>query len=217
MDGVLFLSNEIHHQAFRKALATEPVKVLDYRELAGLRTDSAIQKIFNRTGTVLNPEKLKKLVSRKRQYASELLQKDPPVAPNCRKVIAELYRRGILLGLASSSSSQNIQLFLDSSRTRKFFSVILSGNDVKNAKPDPEIFRNTRKSLGIQPESCLVVEDSESGILAAQADGMEVIGVVGQHTHRDFESFGVLKVISYLEELLQMEEFQSSGSNLNDA
>jgi len=217
MDGVLFLSNEIHHQAFRKALATEPVKVLDYRELAGLRTDSAIQKIFNRTGTVLNPEKLKKLVSRKRQYASELLQKDPPVAPNCRKVIAELYRRGILLGLASSSSSQNIQLFLDSSRTRKFFSVILSGNDVKNAKPDPEIFRNTRKLLGIQPESCLVVEDSESGILAAQADGMEVIGVVGQHTHRDFESFGVLKVISYLEELLQMEEFQSSGSNLNDA
>ena len=217
MDGVLFLSNEIHYQSFHKALATEPVKVLDYRELAGLRTDSAIQKIFDRTGTVLNPEKLKKLVSRKRQYASETLQKNPPVAPNCRGVIAELFRRGILLGLASSSSPQNIQLFLDSSGTRKFFSVILSGNDVKNAKPDPEIFRTTRNFLGLQPESCLVVEDSESGILAAQADGMNVIGVVGLNTNKDFESFGVLKVISYLDELLQIREFQSSGSNFTDA
>ena len=44
----------------------------------------------------------------------------------------------------------------------------------------------------------------ESGVLAAQADGMKVIGVVGQYTNRDFESFGVLKVISYLDELLQI-------------
>ena len=117
MDGVLFLSSKIHNQAFQEALVSEPVEVLNYRELAGLRTDFTIKKIFNRTGTALSPEKLEKLVSRKRQCASEMLQKNPPVAPNCREVIAELCRRGILLALASSSSYQNVQLFLDASGT----------------------------------------------------------------------------------------------------
>ena len=81
MDGVLFLSSEIHYQAYCEALAAEPVEVLDYRELAGMRTDSAIQKIFNQTGAALNSEKLRKLVSRKRKYASEMLKKTPPLLP----------------------------------------------------------------------------------------------------------------------------------------
>ena len=46
MDGVLFLSSKIHHQAFHEALVAEPVEVLNYRELAGLRTDFAIKKDF---------------------------------------------------------------------------------------------------------------------------------------------------------------------------
>ena len=174
------LSSKIHHQAFKDALVAEPVEVLDYRELAGLRTDSAIQKIYNRTGTDLSLEKLKKLTYRKRKFASEILQKNPPVASNCSEVIAELSRRGILLALASSSSSHNVQLFLEASGTQEFFQVILSGDDINIPKPDPEIFQAARKSLGLQPDSCLVVEDSESGIRGAQADGMNVIGVVGQ-------------------------------------
>ena len=48
MDGVLFLSSDIHYQAYCEALAAEHVEVLDYRELSGMRTDSAIQKIFNK-------------------------------------------------------------------------------------------------------------------------------------------------------------------------
>ena len=217
MDGVLFLSSEIHHQAFREVLEAEPVEVLDYRELAGMRTDSAIQKIFNQTGAALNSEKLRKLASRKRQYASEMLKKNTPVAPNCRVVISELFRRGILLALASSSSYQNVQLFLDASGTREFFQVVLSGEDINISKPDPQIFQTARNSLGLAPESCYVIEDSKSGIQGAQSDGMNVIGVVGQHTNKDFESFGVLKVISHLDELLQISEFQSGGSNLKDA
>ena len=210
MDGVLFLSSEIHYQAYCEALAAEPVEVLDYRELSGMRTDSAIQKIFNKSGIVLNPEKLQELVSRKRESASEMLRKQPPVAPDCNKVLAEFYRRDIPLALASSSSSQNVQLFLESSGTRNYFSVILSGDDVKNAKPDQEIFRTSRNCLGIQPEFCFVVEDSENGILGAKADGMKVIGVIGQHTKKELQIFGTVATISRLDDLLQLSEFQSN-------
>ena len=139
-----------------------------------------------------------------------MLQKQQPVEPDCNKVIAEFYRRGITLALASSSSSQNVQLFLESSGTRNFFSVILSGDDVKNAKPDQEIFRTSRNCLGIQPEFCFVVEDSENGILGAKADGMKVIGVIGQHTKKELQIFGTVATISRLDDLLQLSEFQSN-------
>lgn len=209
MDGVLFFSSHLHYQAFCKVLAEEPVEVLDYNELAGMRTDTAIQKIFKKSGVFLSPEKLKELVSKKREYASKMLREKPPVDPGCKKVISEFYRRGISLALASSSSLQNVQLFLDSSGTRKYFSVILSGDDVENAKPDPEIFRKTRKSLRLLPESCFVVEDSKNGILGAQTDGMKVIGVIGQHTKKELQFFGTVATISRIDELLEMSEFQS--------
>ena len=210
MDGVLFLSNEIHHLAFQKTLHDEQVELLDYSEIAGLRTDIAIKKIFSRKGKTLSAEKLKLLVSQKRNYAYEMIKKNPPVAPNCRKVLSELYSRGILLALASSSSNQNVQLFLDSSFTREFFTVILSGEDIKYSKPNPEIFRKARKSLGIISESCYVIEDSKSGILGAQADKMNVIGVVNQHSRKDLLNFGAFTTISKLDELLQKKELLKS-------
>ena len=213
MDGVLFLSSEIHFKAFQETLAEEPAEVLDYRELAGLRTDFAIQKIYNQKGIALSPEKLKILTYRKRKYASKMLEKNPPVAKNCNKVIGELSRRGVLLALASSSSSQNVNLFLESSGTRKFFKIILSGDDIKKPKPDPEIFQVARKSLGLQSSECLVVEDSENGIRSAKAAGINAIGVLGENNQKDFELFGVTRVITKLDELLMFSEFQNRDIN----
>ena len=89
---------------------------------------------------------------------------------------------GILLAL-TSSSSQNVQLFLDANGcAREFIPVVLSGKDIKIAKPDPEIFLTARASLGLPLESCYVIEDSNIGIQGSQADGMNVMGIVGQQS-----------------------------------
>jgi len=207
MDGVLFLSSDFHHQAFCKVLENEPVQMLDYPELSGMRTDSAIQKVFEKSGIFLSRKKLEELVLRKRVFASKMLRKEPPVDPDCKKVIFELYRRGIPLALASSSSSKNVKLFLDSSGTRKYFAVILSGDDVKKGKPDPEIYRTIRNFFGIIPKNCFVVEDSESGIRSAKSDGMNVIGLVSQHSHKELKLFGAVTTICRLDELLKLRVF----------
>ena len=204
----MFLSSEFHKQAFCNVLQNEPVELLDYHELSGMRTDSAIQKVFNRSGITISSEKLQDLVSLKRKYASEMLRKNPPVDPNCYKVITELHRRGIPLAIASSSSSQNVQLFLASSGTLNYFSVILSGDDVKNAKPDPEIYQKTQTLFGILPENCFVIEDSESGIRSANSAGMKVIGLVAQHSQKELQLFGAVSTILSLDELLTLRVFR---------
>ena len=95
----------------------------------------------------------------------------------------------------------------------KYFENIVAPqicDDVKNAKPDPEIFRIARTCFGILPEFCFVIEDSESGIRSAQADGMKVIGVVAQHTQKELKLFGTVATISRLDELLKLSLFQSN-------
>ena len=177
MDGVLFLSSDVHYQAFCDALADEPVEVPYYHELAGMRTDAAIRKIFADFAVDLPKDKLKRLTSLKRMYATKKLHNFPPVAPNCWNVLNKLYQRGIILGLASSSSSKNVRLFLESSGSKEFFSVVLSGDDVIRAKPDPEIYNMAIEKLGLVPKDCLILEDNDHGIQAVERCGANLMQI----------------------------------------
>ena len=58
-----------------------------------------------------------------------------------------------------------------------FDSCIIDGNEVKNPKPDPEVFINASTCLGLTASECLVFEDAESGVIAAKKGGFRVIGV----------------------------------------
>ena len=58
-----------------------------------------------------------------------------------------------------------------------YFTVVVSGEEYKESKPDPEIYNDVKRQLGLNSEECLVVEDSTYGIRAAKAAGLEVIAV----------------------------------------
>merc|ERR1711884_802022 len=70
------------------------------------------------------------------------------------------------------------------------FDLILSGDDVTNRKPDPEIYLVAAERLGVPPESCIVVEDSARGVLAGKQAGMRVVAVPNQYTRltQDFST-----------------------------
>jgi beta-phosphoglucomutase len=75
------------------------------------------------------------------------------------------------------SSSKNAPFILDKLGLVSRFASVIDGNGVKNTKPDPEVFLNAAHQLQVLPENCLVVEDAPSGIQAAKAAGMKVVGV----------------------------------------
>lgn len=87
-------------------------------------------------------------------------------------VIEALDKKGIALGLASSSTKSDILKALDSMNIRSYFKVILSGEEFVESKPDPAIYEEAARQICCPKEDILVVEDSEKGIAAGVAAGL---------------------------------------------
>ena len=93
------------------------------------------------------------------------------------KNLAELKANGIKIAIGSSSKNTPIilrQIGLDG-----YFDAVSDGNNIKNSKPDPEVFVKAADMLGVPTEECLVVEDADAGIIAGRAGGMKTLSVNG--------------------------------------
>lgn len=86
--------------------------------------------------------------------------------------------RGLRLALASSTSREGIEEVLVSCRIKQYFDYMVSGDEFKESKPNPEIYLHTAGVLGCDPSECFVVEDSTYGILAAHNAGMTVAALI---------------------------------------
>ncbi|HAT51233.1 MAG: HAD family phosphatase [Nitrospirae bacterium] len=174
MDGVLWLSNRIHAQAFSQILAANHLPEVDYRLLAGRRTDQVFRELLKGQDRHDSEQEVQRLTQQKQSLARKLLIANPPVDPQCSEVILALSRR-MKVALASSASRAGVALFLQVSGLAPVFSVVLCGDDVQRAKPDPEIYLVALAKLGLQAGEALVVEDSLHGIQAAIQAGIPVI------------------------------------------
>ena len=84
------------------------------------------------------------------------------------------------------------------------FDVVLSGNDVANAKPSPEIYLKCLQEMNIDPNEAIVVEDSISGVRASGSAGVETIGILGTTGREQLVEAGAAKVINNLNDLVGM-------------
>jgi beta-phosphoglucomutase len=79
--------------------------------------------------------------------------------------------------IALGSASKNARPILEKTGIRHYFDAIVDGNDVTNAKPDPEVFLIAAKLLEVSPENAIVFEDSVAGVQAANIGNMTSIGI----------------------------------------
>jgi len=97
------------------------------------------------------------------------------ILPGVIDFLNEVKRKGIKTAIGSAS--RNTPLILERVGLSGFFDAVIDGNIVQKAKPDPEIFLQAARALGVHPPRCIVFEDAEAGIEAALRAGMKCIGV----------------------------------------
>lgn len=110
-----------------------------------------------------------------RQYIIDNIM--PAYKKGGKELMAFLERNGVKMGLASGSSHTSIEHHFAIVGGYEKFSAVVGGADVQNGKPAPDIFLLTAEKMGVDPETCFVIEDSANGIKAGKAAGMQCIGV----------------------------------------
>ncbi|PIT88985.1 MAG: hypothetical protein COU27_02750 [Candidatus Levybacteria bacterium CG10_big_fil_rev_8_21_14_0_10_36_7] len=107
--------------------------------------------------------------------ADEIYSVRAQLFPDIRDVLTKL-KGQYILGLASASNLKHIENVLEKHDLKHFFTVYISGQKVNKSKPSPDVFLETARRLFVDPKNCLVIEDSDYGIMAAKAAGMKCIG-----------------------------------------
>jgi beta-phosphoglucomutase len=97
--------------------------------------------------------------------------------PGLTNLLAALSAEGVACGAASNSPKPNVDMVLDGLDIRRYFRAVIDRDMIRVGKPDPEIFLQVSNDLSIEPERCVVLEDSASGFLAAQRAGMSCIAI----------------------------------------
>ena len=97
-------------------------------------------------------------------------------------LIREAKDRGLPVGVASSSLRSWIQIKLEAIGLENAFDVLVGGDDVIRGKPEPDIYLQAARGLGVPPDECIAIEDSPTGIASAVAAGAYTIAVWTEST-----------------------------------
>lgn len=185
LDGVLVDSEEFYYQR-RKAFLKNynlSIEQIPVQFFIGADMRSLWKTIFEVNDTIydeafLTEHYLKYKEEHPIDYSSL-------IEPDAKKVLQYLKRNGYKIGLASSSSTAVIQEVLKEGQFTSYFDVVISGTQFEKSKPNPEIYEYTANKLGVKPENCLVIEDSEKGIRAAYDAKMSVWALKDLHFGMD--------------------------------
>ena len=105
-----------------------------------------------------------------------------PAMDGVLKLLNNLKENNIKIGLASSSMRGLVEAILKGLKIRDYFEVIVCGDEVTNGKPEPEIFLKASSLLEVEPNQCVVIEDSTNGVKAAKSAGMKCLGTVNENS-----------------------------------
>jgi beta-phosphoglucomutase len=103
---------------------------------------------------------------------------------------------GIQMAIGSAAIQSNIDFVLDGLHIRNYFDVLVSADDVKHSKPDPETYIKCAGKLGIAAKNCLVFEDAPKGAESAKNAGMDCIIITTSHYREEFNHINnVVRII----------------------
>lgn len=178
MDGVLIDAKDWHYEALNKALRLFGQEITRYDHIHsfdGLPTKEKLNKISEAS---FLPKELHPFINQlKQNYTIELInEKCRPVFQH-EYTLSKLKKEGYLCGVCSNSIRNTIIQMMEKARLLEYMDIILSNEDVKKAKPDPEIYVKAMGKLQKAPGECLIVEDNKNGIRAATESGGFVLQV----------------------------------------
>ncbi|MCW3159834.1 HAD family hydrolase [Chryseobacterium oryctis] len=168
MDGVIVDTEPLHRKAYFKTFSELEINVSEdlYTSFTGASTKRVCETLIVQFNLNKTHEEIAKI---KRAHFKDYFYNDDEfdLIPGVRNLIQHYHENGIKLILASSATMTTINMVFEKFGLEKYFSGKISGADLKESKPHPEVFLLAAEMADETPENCMVIEDSTNGILAA--------------------------------------------------
>jgi beta-phosphoglucomutase len=179
LDGVVVDTAKYHFIAWR-ALADElgfEFTLEDNERLKGVSRIQSLEILLEIGGLQFTNQEKENMAARKNARYVSYIEKMTPeeILPGVEQFLQELRKNKIKIALGSAS--KNAPMILDRIGLTAFFDVVVDGNSITKAKPDPEVFLKGAESLGADPKHCVVFEDAIAGIEAARNANMVCVGI----------------------------------------
>lgn len=198
MDGVITDSEPLYAQAVNLVLTEHGLALTeeDHRAIMGSSIDSTWRYVIDRLGLDGDMARWKAQYDR---AVLDLLRRHVTPAPGLYRLLARLEKRGVKIGLATSSQQNWADAVLDRLNLAGRFQAVAACEMVREAKPAPDLYLLAASRLGVPPGACLAIEDTPRGIQSARTAGMTTVAVRTQATaHMDVSAAD--RVIDSLEE-----------------
>jgi len=209
MDGVLIDSQPLHYEIDIQVLKKcgYPAELSTVVPYTGMGNPDRWPKYKTELNLSEEPERLIEMAE---EAMREIFSRTELVAINGVSILIDgIKAMGAGCGVASSSSNELIELVLGQIGLKEKFDFVISGEDVNESKPAPDIYLKASEKAGLPPEACIAIEDAPAGILAAKNAGLTCIAfknpnTLGQDfTHADYtisqfdEAFPIIKTLVF--------------------
>ena len=208
LDGVIVDTAKFHYLAWRKLANDLGFDIYEDQneQLKGVSRVRSLEKILAWGNVSLSQDNfMEQMAIKNDNYLSYISTMTPnDILPGVQEVLEFLIENNIPIALGSAS--KNAGLILEKTGLYQKFTAVVDGNDVEKAKPDPEVFLIAAAKLNVDPANCIVFEDAQAGIQAANTAGMISIGIGNEANLKEadyvFTDFTEIE-LNFLEQLLK--------------
>ncbi len=190
LNGTMIDDMQYHAEAWHDILNNDLKKLITYEEVKTQmygKNDEVLARIFGED--YFEPPRVMELsIEKERRYQNAYLPK-LALIKGLDTFLQTAKNNGIPMGIGSAAIPFNIDFVLDNLHIRHIFKAIVSADDVKKSKPDPETYLKCATLLNVSPENCLVFEDAPKGVEAARNAGMKSVVLTTMHQKEDFSMY----------------------------
>jgi len=184
VDGVLADSYVQHRESWRRVARADGQDFTDeaFHATFGRHTREIIEMLWDSPRTA---EQVRVLDDAKEATYRESVRNSFPAMPGAVDLIRRVHAGGILIGIGSSGPRENVGLTIEKLGIRPYLTAVITGSDIRQGKPHPEVFLKGAEGLHLPPSQCVVIEDARPGIEAGKAAGMKCIAFQSRGHYRD--------------------------------
>jgi len=180
MDGVLADTARYHFLAWEETFARRGIEFTDedFKRGFGIKNDNIIKNVL---GEKTTQAEIETIAREKEATFRRIIGRDIKPIPGAIELLGQLHSRGIRMAIASSTVAENIRLIVSRLGIANYFEAVITGHDVTEGKPSPQVFLLAAQRLGVEPKNCLVFEDAVAGVKAALSAGMHCVAITSSH------------------------------------